>query len=216
MRLAKPQPLLLILDLNGTLLHRPNRSSSSHFVSRNDVAPFVAHILDAYHVMVWSSAKPENVELMCRKIFSPEQSQKVLLEWGRDKLINPFDRSYNQKTQVYKQLERVWNDPLIRCSHPTPDYKWSAWNTVLIDDSFLKASTEPHNIVVVPEFKGKKDGETGGANVLRQVAAYIDEARWYKDVSSYMRENPFQAVPDWNGASPLDGYGSLNGQPRVG
>ena len=185
-KLEQPQDLLLVLDLNGTLVHRPSRSNSAKLVARPGMEAFVQHILSSYTVLVWSSARPENVGLMCGKIFSTDQRPLLLAEWGRDRFgLNA--QQYNLKLQVYKELEKVWRG--FPDSHPraVEGRRWDQTNTVLIDDSILKAASQPHNILEVPEWAGKQTSEA----VLSQVTAYLDELRWYNDASSFMRARPF-------------------------
>lgn len=67
--------------------------------------------------------------------------------------------------------------------------RWDQSNTVLLDDSAVKASAQPFNVVEVPEFVGNEDEEL---RLLRRVANYLAELRWWSDVSAFMRSNPFR------------------------
>ncbi|KAI9826888.1 MAG: hypothetical protein M1832_005827 [Thelocarpon impressellum] len=203
-KLDVPQPLLLVLDLNGTLLFRPSRASPTSFRARPDLEAFVAYIMSSYSVMVWSSAKPQNVARMCDKIFSRQQRQCVVAEWGRDRL-GLSAAQYNAKLQVYKQLEKVWRDAAIAAAHPCygAGARWDQSNTVLIDDSLLKAASQPHNILPVPEYVGKPEN---GARPLREAVAYLEELSWYGDVSAFMRARPFAVGADWAGQAYVDGF----------
>ncbi|EME86851.1 uncharacterized protein MYCFIDRAFT_162439, partial [Pseudocercospora fijiensis CIRAD86] len=186
-RLHAPRPLLVILDLNGTLLFRKNRGRV--FVARPHVTAFLDYLFANHKVMVWSSAKPENVDPMCRELFTHEQYRDLAAIWARDKLGIPAE-AYNQKVQVYKQLSWVWNDTLIQASNPVPDMMWDHTNTVLIDDSIEKAASEPHNLVEIEEFEDREDQKT--TNVLGQVISYLDELKMWNNACSYMRSSPFK------------------------
>ncbi|KAI9850679.1 MAG: hypothetical protein M1838_005243 [Thelocarpon superellum] len=203
-RLHVPQCLLLVLDLNGTLLHRPNRKQPSNFVSRPGLDGFLRYMLTHHAVMVWSSARPENVRLMCNKIFQTSQRERLVAEWGRDQL-GLSALQYSSKLQVYKHLEHVWKAPAIARTHPNfaQGGRWSQHNTVLIDDTTLKAASQPHNIVEVPEFKGQLEHD---ANPLTQVAAYLEELCWFRDVSAFMCQRPFQVKTEWRGPDLLAGF----------
>ena len=110
--------------------------------------------------------------------------------------------------QVYKQLERVWEHADLAAAHPAHSSKGEAWqqhNTVLIDDTTLKAASQPHNIIEVPEFKGGSKAEKA-AQPLRQVAAYLEELRWYADVSAFMLRSPFRLQHDWRGPDLVKGF----------
>ncbi|KAL8847409.1 MAG: hypothetical protein Q9221_007555 [Calogaya cf. arnoldii] len=201
------QPLLLVLDLNGTLLYRPKASSA--YRPRPSLESFLSHCVSNYKVLVWSSATPQNVTGICSRIFTSKQRKLLLGEWGRDTL-NLTALQYSSKVQVYKRLDRVWNLDRIQRTHPgfQMGQRWGQWNTLLLDDSVLKSSAQPYNAVVVPEFtkKGVTE-EVGGSEVLAQVVAYLETARTFDNVSSFVRDNPFQVDDrwrwDWARAGPL-------------
>ncbi|KAI4263445.1 MAG: hypothetical protein L6R42_001406 [Xanthoria sp. 1 TBL-2021] len=192
-----PQPLLLVLDLNGTLLYRPKASSA--YRPRASLESFLSHCISNYKVLIWSSATPQNVTRICSRIFTPEQRKLLLGEWARDTL-DLTALQYTSKVQVYKRLDRIWNLDRIQRTHPDfqMGQRWGQWNTLLLDDSVLKSSAQPHNAVVVPEFT-KKDvtEEAGETEVLGQVVAYLETARTFDNVSSFVRDNPFQVNDQW-------------------
>ncbi|KAL1642196.1 hypothetical protein SLS58_005536 [Diplodia intermedia] len=200
----KPQTLLVIIDLNGTLVHRPNRKRSSKIVCRPYVQAFLDYLLANHRVMVWSSARPENVSKMCAQLFAPTTRECLAAEWGRDTL-GLTAREYNEKVQVYKTLDKVWARAEAERWHPRHNYsrtyetnRFGQHNTVLIDDSALKAASEPHNLVQVEEFEGRPaQMET---DVLRQVVGYLEEAKWWADVSAWVKTggNRFAAGAGWD------------------
>ncbi|RMY91514.1 hypothetical protein D0862_09704 [Hortaea werneckii] len=189
--LDKPRPLLIILDLNGTLLFRKSRGAS--FVGRPKVQEFLQYLLAKHKVMVWSSATPTNVELMCDKLFAPHQKDKLVGIWGRDTLhLSPTQ--YNQKVQVYKQLRWAWGDHIVASSAPPLTGEWDQENTVLIDDSEEKAASEPYNLLKIDEYEGT--AEQDELDVLGQVVEYLQKLSRQSNVSAYMREHPFQFDKD--------------------
>ncbi|KAL8843103.1 MAG: hypothetical protein Q9170_000233 [Blastenia crenularia] len=196
-KLPAPQPLLLVLDLNGTLLYRPKASSA--YKPRPSLEPFLAHCISNYKVLVWSSATSPNVTAVCSKIFSPEQRTLLLGEWARDTLdLTP--RQYRAPVQVYKRLDRIWGTNRVQRAHPGHPYggRWSQKNTLLLDDSVLKASAQPYNAVVVPGFlKGSGEQREDGKEVLGQVVAYLEEARKFDDMSSFAKRQPFRVNEGW-------------------
>ncbi|KKY25474.1 putative nif domain-containing protein [Phaeomoniella chlamydospora] len=178
-----PQPLLIVLDLNGTLIAR-NRSTGA-FKERPGLKPFLTYIFD-YHVpMVYTSARPQNAKKICDKIFTYSQRSKLAAIWGRDKMgLTPAQ--YNEKVQVYKRLEVIWADRRIHASHPLKKSTWSQANTVLIDDSILKALAQPHNLLLVQEFeRSQVDSETQDA--LRELVLKLEELKMQQDVSRLIR-----------------------------
>ena len=182
------QHLLLVIDLNGTLLYRPNRNSPYHFVERPSTQHFLNYALANFSVMIWSSARPENVERMCDKLFSEGSRQQLVAVWGRDRLGLSAEDS-QKRVQVYKRLERVWNDPQIQGRHPlaSEGKGWHQGNTVLIDDSVEKSRSEPYNFLEVPEFTGHKGEDP---NFLKELAEYLAVLRMQTNVSSYIFRYP--------------------------
>ncbi|KAL4999056.1 NLI interacting factor-like phosphatase-domain-containing protein [Aspergillus recurvatus] len=160
---SSPQPLLVILDLNGTLIYRKTRKFPPSFSRRVGLDDFLKVLVEKYKVMIWSSSQPPTVAAVCEKLFSESNRKKLVAEWGRDKL-GLSKSEYNTKVQVYKTLETVWSSKQIQASHPGRVNKgkkkgprWDQTNTVLIDDSRLKAVSEPYNLIEIPEFTNNPD-----------------------------------------------------------
>lgn len=221
--LPEPQPLLVVIDLNGTLVHRPSASRNPRqFVARPFAREFLRYCVDTFHVMIWSSARPANVAAMCEKLLDADQLRRLVAVWGRDRFgLTPDD--YDRRVQCYKRLSTVWADPAVRATYP-PDYDdagrriedgddedgWGRWNssprksgfwnqgnTVLIDDSREKARSEPHNAIEIPEFLGGKEvGEEEALRVLPRVHDYLNTLAGQADVSTYVRVHPFKPVDE--------------------
>ncbi|KAL2871294.1 NIF domain protein [Aspergillus lucknowensis] len=158
-----PQPLLVILDLNGTLIYRKTRKFPPSFTRRAGLEEFLNTLVDKYKVMIWSSSTPATVGAVCEKLFTEARRKKLVAEWGRDKL-GLTKSEYNSKIQVYKTLETVWSSNAVQASYPKDKappkpskraaarVRWDQTNTILIDDSKLKALSEPYNLIEIPEF----------------------------------------------------------------
>lgn len=188
-RLPAPRRILVVMDLNGTLLHRPQKTRPSHFVARPHAANFLKYCLSTFHVAIWSSARPENVGKMVAKLLTPDQVKQCLVIWARDR-FGLSHEDYNSKVQVYKRLDTVWQDERVATAHPDAANggKWDQSNTVLVDDSLEKGRSEPFNILALPEFSGLANEK---AEVLPQVHDYLNELSWQADISSYMRATRF-------------------------
>jgi len=189
----QPRHLLVVIDLNGTLLHRPNRKQPTKFVMRPNAAQFLKYCADTFTVVLWSSARPENVANMCKTILVDNMRDKIVAIWGRDKFgLSPQD--YNLHTQVYKRLSTLWKDPIIARSHPLFEsgHRWDQTNTVLIDDSIEKGRSEPYNLIQIPEWTGDMN-ETG--SILPQVHDYLNFLSTHMNVSATIRVQPFIIHP---------------------
>ncbi|KAI5865442.1 HAD-like protein [Durotheca rogersii] len=206
-RLALPRKILVVIDLNGTLLFRPNRRKQpTAFVKRPYAREFLSYCIDTFAVAIWSSARPSNVSQMCQQLMTPEYRERVVAVWGRDR-FNLSELDYNARVQCYKRLSILWGDPAVAESHPqaATGGRWSQRDTVLVDDSLEKGRSEPHNLICIPEFSGNDDD--GGDNnapdtILPQVHDYINECSFQSDISAFMYSQPFAPVPGWVLGSP--------------
>lgn len=223
-RRAESQPLLIILDLNGTLIFRKQKKLPPKFERRAGLDHFLEELTKKYAVMIWSSSRPATVEGVCQQLFPDDKKNRLVAKWGRDR-FGLTSAQYNSKLQVYKELSKVWADAVIQASHPNAPapseiptqavhtsaapprgkfskakkslrqtipvtslpagQRWDQTNTILIDDSKLKARSEPYNILEIPEFTNDKtiDESTLFADVLQQ----LDDLSHYDDVSKVLR-----------------------------
>ncbi|KAH8167554.1 hypothetical protein CIB48_g698 [Xylaria polymorpha] len=193
--LPHPRNILVVVDLNGTLLHRPSRHSPTRFIERPYARSFLSYCVNTFTVVIWSSARSQNVSNMCLQLLTPEDRAKVVAVWSRNNFSLSKD-DFNRRVQCYKRLTALWNDPVIAASHPmaASGEKWSQLNTVLVDDSIEKARSEPFNLVQIPEFQGNAT-ETGC--VLPQVHDYLNECSQQANISAYTKGQPFKIKPDF-------------------
>ena len=187
--LGTPQNLLVVIDLNGTLLYRPGRHSTK-FHARPHAKLFLKYCIETFTVVIWSSARPQNVKAMCETIIPHKLRDQVAGIWARDKFDLTME-DYNERIQCYKRLEKVWGTPEIAATHPSFKYggRWDQTNTVLIDDSLEKARSEPHNLVEVPEWFGNLNEAD---DILPQVHDYLNFLSHHSNVSACLRAHPFQ------------------------
>ncbi|KAL4801371.1 NLI interacting factor-like phosphatase-domain-containing protein, partial [Aspergillus unguis] len=200
-----PRPLLVILDLNGTLIYRKTRKFPPTFSRRAGLHEFLKTLVEKYKVMIWSSSQPETVDAVCKKIFTEEDRKKLVVEWGRDKL-NLSKSQYNTKVQVYKTLETVWSSRQIQKSHPKRKQKgepkakkpWDQSNTILIDDSKLKAVSEPYNLIEVPEFTNDPNVDESDIfpKVLQRLEILANSSDVSKQIHQWTSTNPETSILD--------------------
>jgi len=100
--------------------------------------------------MVWSSAQPHSVEDMVETVFG-EYRDRLKAIWARD-TFGLTAAEYAAKTQTVKNLDIVWSR-LTPPLPPQPEY--SSLNTILLDDSVVKAHLQPHNHIVIREYDGE-------------------------------------------------------------
>ncbi|KAI5803211.1 HAD-like domain-containing protein [Geopyxis carbonaria] len=189
--LSEPSQLLIILDLNGALMYRKGTKTPPRL--RPHLPEFLDYLFRNFNVMVWTSARPENALRLVRAAFTEEQHRKLVAIWARDTLgLN--EAQYAQKVQVYKRLTRVWEGEFM-IPHPLqPNKIYDQTNTVLLDDSLLKAAYQPYNVLNLSEFTGTID-EIRNDCALQSCIQYLEILKWKSNVSSFMRMTPFK-MPD--------------------
>ena len=52
--LHQPRRIFVIMDLNGTLLYRPNKRNPFNFIQRPHAREFLDYCIDTFHVAIWS------------------------------------------------------------------------------------------------------------------------------------------------------------------
>ncbi|KAE8339275.1 NLI interacting factor-like phosphatase-domain-containing protein [Aspergillus arachidicola] len=210
-----PQPLLVILDLNGTLIHRKHRRFPPVFARRAGLDEFLDNLVRKYKVMIWSSSQPNTVKAVCDRLFPGNKRKALVAEWGRDK-FGLTSSQYRAKIQVYKTLETVWSNKAVQASYPSPSQnkrrkaahtgtqlktRWDQSNTILIDDSKLKALSEPYNILEIPEFTNQHGLDESA--IFPKVMQLLDELAKHDDVSKVLHRWNFE-LPENHGILELD------------
>lgn len=194
MQLAYPRKILVVIDLNGTLLYRPNKRTPHYFIERPYARRFLSYCIDTFVVVIWSSAQPKNVSKMCEQLLTEEQREKVVAIWGREK-FQLANKDWGRRVMCYKRMNLLWKAEDIARRHPewALGKTWSQADTVLIDDSPEKGRTEPYNIIPIPEFAGDMNSES--SYILPQVHDYLNECARQVDISTYIRASPFKPKP---------------------
>ncbi|XDG02176.1 hypothetical protein ABKA04_001791 [Annulohypoxylon sp. FPYF3050] len=192
--LPAPRVILLVIDLNGTLLFRPDKKAPRDFIARPHARQFLSYCLRTFKVVFWSSARLMNVGSMVGDLVASHQYDDIAAIMGREH-FGLTEVDFLKRVMCYKRLTTVWKDKVIQSHHPEAGLGkvWDQSNTVLIDDSLEKGRSEPHNIIQIPEFMG---GEERGY-VLPQVHDYINELSRQANVSAYMRQSPFVLRDDF-------------------
>ncbi|ORY48467.1 hypothetical protein BCR33DRAFT_763631, partial [Rhizoclosmatium globosum] len=163
--------LLIVLDLNGTLIDRLSKGPERVLANRNPLCPkepdttlnrnkvflrpyldvFLQFLLDNFHVSAWTSATPKNSGPLVDFIFEPFGGAKPLeFVWDREKcIIEPTpEKEYNS----VKDLTKIWLDNSEGEDAANPKGLWNEHNTILVDDSACKSCRTPLNHLLVPTF----------------------------------------------------------------
>ncbi|KAL2914357.1 hypothetical protein HK105_206129 [Polyrhizophydium stewartii] len=160
------RPLLVVFDLNGTLLQRLARSNEKTLARQNRFLPeepdfgvrkskvYLRPYTDTLFAQlgampdvsfgVWTSAQPENARPLARAALGAVfGSQAFVLDRTHCKNAPMGVAS----SKVVKDLSVIWNSPIFN-----PGGRWSETNTIIIDDSPGKSRKNPFNALFIPEF----------------------------------------------------------------
>ncbi|KAI8912682.1 NLI interacting factor [Gorgonomyces haynaldii] len=155
--------ILVVLDLNGTLLCRIRKGGDRKLLSKNPFKPekpdhsisgtkiylrpncrkFLGELfgMDHVQVAVWTSMQQQNADPLVEFVFG-KYRDRLLFVWYRPQCDGaPLDQQ--AKGKVRKPLGKIW-DVYSEYNHK---------NTILVDDSKSKALDNPKNLYLVPEFE---------------------------------------------------------------
>ncbi|KAG2177574.1 hypothetical protein INT44_008086 [Umbelopsis vinacea] len=175
--------LLIILDLNGALVSKTGKSG---MWVRPHYTEFLEYLFDQFEVGVWSSARQNTVSNMCQ-LFGNFKKQ-LLFTWSRENFGLSED-DYLRNISTIKDLQLVWKS--LEDNPDMPSY--TAYNTILLDDSSSKAALQPFNSIAISEFNHKDtEKQMNGDNELLDVIAYLEQAKYENNVSNFMKRNPYK------------------------
>ncbi|KAI8636104.1 HAD-like domain-containing protein, partial [Parasitella parasitica] len=172
---CEPRKQLLILDLNGTLISRLKGNGRGYYV-RPHYKQFLEFVFNHFTVMVWSSARQQSVQMMC-KIFQ----QPLELVWNRDHFELEPDQYY-RNTETVKDLTKAWHHFSNR--HDAKD-------TIMLDDTISKLIYQPYNLIHIKTFDSNDIIKGAADNELLKVIRYLDVLRSQSNVANFMRNDPF-------------------------
>ncbi|KEH24112.1 putative FCP1 domain, HAD-like domain-containing protein [Medicago truncatula] len=207
-----PKKKLLIMNLNGFLLHRAHvcdkkaipKSRTADYkypyfllFKRPFSEEFIKFCLERFEVGLWSSAMEHNIDdaLACA---IGELKNKLLFVWDQDKCRDSGFKSLenNQKPLFFKELKEVWHS--VKKGGP-----YSASNTLLIDDKPYKSLLNPPNTSIFTEPYDPVDKCDKALDPNGDLCKYLKGLAEAEDVQSYVKDNAFgvpaitTSHPDW-------------------
>ncbi|GAB2302136.1 hypothetical protein Dimus_036153 [Dionaea muscipula] len=197
-----PKKKLIVVDLNGLLVHRTHRylgkvpSNRKHdalfgnqlVYKRPFCEEFMNFCLERFEIGLWSSGKEHNVDGVLDCVLKGLRS-KLLFVWNQDKCSDYGFKSLEKKDKplFFKELKKVWEE--IKPSDNRGSY--SALNTLLIDEAPYKCLLNPPNTAIYPE---PYDPDNVSDNVLdpkEKLAMYLDGLAEAEDVQAYVEAHPY-------------------------
>ncbi|KAK1263878.1 hypothetical protein QJS04_geneDACA008379 [Acorus gramineus] len=190
---------LLVLDLNGLLVHTftrskkvqiPNSRSPDGTIGRKVVfkRPFCDEFLrfcfQRFDVGIWSSAQK----------FLQDQS-----DCTNTGMKTIEDR---HKPLFLKELKKIWDNQ--SCDLPWSKGRYTSSNTLLIDDSPYKSLLNPPNSVIFPSPYAVEHVDDDGLGLGGELRVFLDGLAEAEDIPSYVASHPFgqpaitDADPNWD------------------
>ncbi|XP_050910458.1 uncharacterized protein LOC127125701 isoform X1 [Lathyrus oleraceus] len=195
-----PKKKLLIMNLNGFLLHRvhvrdtkgiPKSRTADYkyryflLFKRPFSEEFMKFCLERFEVGIWSSAMEHNIDCALRCAIGSSEN-KLLFVWDQNKCTDSdFKSLENEKKPLFfKELKKVWS----RVKKGGP---YSASNTLLIDDKPYKALLNPPNTTIFTESYDAEDKHDKALDPKGELCKYLKGLAEADDVQAYVKENCF-------------------------
>lgn len=199
------QPLLVLVDMNGTLLVRTERVVPGHepvfrvkmgsktrkYYLRPHAQEMLTNLLNHPRVRLafYTSMRRENAQPAIRALVKPPHNPESMCLFDRP--FNVADPTGENEWDTMRDLDQVWS---IANS-------WSAGyccpfgpsNTIMIDDTPRKMRAWPMNVVVVPEYREEHvslpDRDPSLLHAWNYLQRMLEECA--DDVASYVACHPF-------------------------
>lgn len=209
---------LIVLDLNGLVVRRvkkqqitqaqlaqlnrpggPYPAGKLYYAWKRPFAEdFIKFLAAKFDVVIWSSARRDNINHMLRVVLTNSKRNSILSPKEQESILGIMDQSDcvvaaqwpddPDRPLFIKELERVWkNFP----QHGPQD-------TLLVDDSLYKAARNPANTAIHP-----KDWRIG--DLTDKSLAPGGNMRGYLENLANAAQSPdFKGVPAFVAANPFD------------
>jgi len=144
--------LLILLDMNGTLLLRSKVKLPKRAHECKILGNFCYFRKSAREFCQWLATVPD-VDLCFYTSMKEESARPLSVQLIGDKSVFLFDQTYNKRDSdgehtwsMMRDLERLWQ------ADGTPASGHTERDTLMIDDSFAKMRHHPDNVFIVKEY----------------------------------------------------------------
>ncbi|WP_212744940.1 NIF family HAD-type phosphatase [Hymenobacter jeollabukensis] len=168
-----PNQILLILDLDETLVHArstplPDRPADFelfdyHIYLRPHLAAFLREVNRHFKLAVWSSASDDYVTEITRRIFPPDASLEFV--WGRSRCTYCFNHAAFEETG-YTDYHSHYD--YVKVLKKLKRHGYRLERVLIVDDTPHKAKRNFGNAIYPTEYTGQLHD-----NELPQLLAYL-------------------------------------------
>ncbi|KAF9588642.1 hypothetical protein IFM89_014180 [Coptis chinensis] len=200
--ISKTNPKLLILDVNGLLLHIGNKLDLpsdcivDKFISGKAIlkgsfcVDFPKFCFQRFNVGVWSSRTKQNLDGVLDIVMGDMKSQ-LLLCWDQSHCSTTgfYTVDNNVKLLMLKELVKLWDKDDLNL--PWEKRKYNESNSLLVDDSLYKALLNPAHTAIFPtsyDFRNKNDNSLRHGGDIRM---YLEGLVTSENVQKYIKQHLF-------------------------
>lgn len=206
--LAGPKSPLIVLGLDGTIYSRPpcHMEPLGEPVARPYLLTFLTWLLrpsSPWTVAIWTSSPKEtavrclqqlDLGLVGPQLVGPNHDQaeilhpKVVALWAREDLgLSPEE--FHAYVGVTQDCDMLWEH-----LHDLKLGEWSAYDTVVVDDSPTKLRGQPDSLVLSPEFDYPLEPSPQTSQILLdtfllQLVGALDELQLESNFANYIFQN---------------------------
>nr|KYP70945.1 hypothetical protein KK1_010186 [Cajanus cajan] len=213
-----PKKKLLVMNLNGLLLHRVHLSKKSEIPESREAdgryrsylvfkrpfsEEFMKFCLERFEVGIWSSAMEHNIDDALNYAIGASR-KRMLFIWDQDQCTNSgFKCKGNARKPIFfKELRKVFED--VKKGGP-----FSASNTLLIDDNPYKAFLNPVCTWIFPESYDPHNDADRALDPKGELCLFLSRVAEEADVQSYLKDHPFGQAPITSGHPDWEFYSTV-------
>jgi hypothetical protein len=197
-RKSLKSPILIIFDINGTLLERIKNSKDLAYASKSKwqyenfgiyTRPYAREMLEelgafGYKFGLWTTMNQSFATTVGQKFITPPFKMEFTIGGHFCKRVG------NAKV---KDLSVIYNDLRIDRTE-----KWADHNTILVDDTKEKGRMNAENMIVIPTFDSRKDPlDLKLVTLLEYFKTHWSKFEQGLDVRLVLKDNPI----DWSAGS---------------
>eukprot|EP00510_Aplanochytrium_minuta_P000542 CAMPEP_0184012876 /NCGR_PEP_ID=MMETSP0954-20121128/4690_1 /TAXON_ID=627963 /ORGANISM="Aplanochytrium sp, Strain PBS07" /LENGTH=276 /DNA_ID=CAMNT_0026292981 /DNA_START=411 /DNA_END=1241 /DNA_ORIENTATION=- len=192
--------IVVVLDLNGLFVERirgnfpsdsplkKKRTKKLMIYFRPHHKDFIDLLFKNFDIVIWSSARQGNIDDMIAALFTNKQKKKVKMVYNQDHCTYIGDHpDVPNKPLFLKELSRLWE------KFGTPK------NTLMLDDSPLKASRNPAYTAIHP--KPWSHTDIADRSLCRDGALY----KYFENLAKYRQESDEINIPEYIRSNPFKG-----------
>ena len=195
------KPILLLIDLNGVVLHRSEERimgvkedlylRNRYYYFRENLGPFLKAIGNHFCIALYSSVTGRNLDVV-RNVLDPGD---CIFDYTFDREFNKMDEFGVESHDTIRDFHKIWDQTGYECT-----------NTIMLENDARKIREYPQIGILLPEFN-ESEVRRRDPKMLYDLESYLLTMYGMfgvcQDVSSWMEQHPFHRFPSvvWTSAT---------------